>query len=64
MANGNRLGCLQMGIAGHNRGSVGFGLVNKAGLQGFDISINLINGITHPKPQISGDLIVARPGGV
>ena len=64
MAEGDRLGDLQMGIARHHRGRVAFGLFDQGMLQRLELSIMPIDGVANPKAKIRRDLIVARSGGM
>ena len=51
-------GCLQMGITGHDIGSMGFGLIKEGVLQISDAGIDRIYCITDPEPQVGGDLVI------
>ena len=64
MAEGDGLGDLQMGIAGHHRGGFCLGSVDQRPLQLAHCPIEPLDGAAHPKPQIGCDLIVARARGV
>ena len=64
MAERDRLGDLQMGIARHHRGRVAFGLFDQGMLQRLELSIMPIDGVANPKAKIRRDLIVARSGGM
>ena len=64
MAEGHRLGDLQMSIAGHHRGGFRLGPVDQRLLQLAHCPIEALDRAAHPQPQIGRDLIVARTRGV
>jgi len=64
MAQGHRLRRLQMGEAGHHGPGVFFGPVDQRRLQGFQISVQPVQRVAHPQPEVGRHLVVARPGRV
>ena len=64
MAEGDRLGGLQMRVARHQKRGVLSGLIEKRLLQSLEIAIERRNRATQPQAQIGCDLIVARARGV
>ena len=60
MTEGDRLGDLQMGEAGHHRVGMRLGLVDQRGLQLTHRRVEAVDGAAHPQPEIGRDLIVAR----
>src|SRR5262245_53125114 len=64
MAEGDRLGRLQMGEAGHHRRCIFFGPIHKSAEKVGEVGLKLVEGVPHPEPEVGGYLIVARPGGM
>ena len=60
MAEGDRLGCLQMGESGHDGGGMGIRLVEQSGLQSLQLAIDCVNLVADPEPEVGRDLIVSR----
>ena len=60
MAEGHRLGRLQVGEAGHDGGGVGERLLGQRLLQGGERRVGAVDGVAHPQPEVGGDLVVAR----
>ncbi len=69
MAEGDRLGALHMGEAGHHGGKMELGLHQQGALQGPQAFLGAAAGVADPQPEIGHHLIVARarrvqpPGG-
>ena len=64
MAEGDRLGRLQMGEAGHDRRGVGLSLAGQRPHQVIDLLGEGIDGIAHIQPEIGRHLVVARARGM
>ncbi len=64
MSKGHRLGTLQMGVPGHERGLMCFCNFNKGRLQSLDGIIQKWKRIQHPQAEVGCDLIVAASSGV
>ena len=64
MAEGDGLGRLQMGEAGHDGTGEGEGLFRQRALQGGSLAIKQIKRVADPEAHIGCDLIIARTGGV
>ena len=64
MAEGDRLGRLQMREAGHHRVGVRLRLLGQRVLKGPQRSLEIVDGVPHPQPEIGGDLIVTRACGM
>ncbi len=64
VAEGHRLGDLEMGEAGHHRIGFGFGTVEQRLLQVAHHRVDPVDRSAHPQPQIGRDLVVARARGV
>ena len=60
MAEGDRLGGLQVGVAGHDGGRVRVRLVDERRLQGAQLSVEAVDRLAHPEPEVGRDLVVAR----
>ena len=64
MAEGHRLGALQMGVAGHNVACTLLGLVTKHVDKLFDLALDMLAGGTQVQPDIQRHLVVAAAAGV
>ena len=64
MAEGHRLGDLQMGEAGHHGVGVLFGQIEQGRLQALDQGQQFVDGGAQPQAHVGGDLVVARAAGV
>jgi hypothetical protein len=64
VAEGDRLGALQMGETGHDRGGVRFGFLKQHGDERLERGGALPRLLLDPEPEIHSHLIVARAGGV
>ncbi len=58
VAEGYRLGSLQMGEAGHDYGIVTLGLIQQAGLQADQLGDDGVDLFAQPEADIGGDLVV------
>ncbi len=64
VAQGDGLGRLEVGEAGHHRLGLLLGAGDEDPLEGGERGIDLVDGIADPEPEVGGDLVVARAGGV
>ena len=64
MAERNGLGDLQMRESGHDAVGMFFGTTYQRRLECAHTSINFMGRIAHPKAEVGGDLVIARPRGV
>jgi hypothetical protein len=64
VAEGDWLGGLQVGEAGHQRLGVGLGLGQQRPLQAAQLLQRAVAGLTHPQTEVEGDLVVAAASGV
>jgi len=64
VAEGHRLGALQMGVAGHNVACPLLGLVTKHVDKLFDLALEMLAGGTQVQPDIQRHLVVAAAAGV
>ena len=64
MAKRNRLRDLQMREAGHDAVGMFFGACHQRRLECAQTSIDFMGRIAHPKAEVGGDLVIARPRGV
>ena len=64
MAEGHRLGDLQMGEAGHDGGGGGERPLGERLLKTGERRVDVVDGVAHPQAQVGGDLVVAGAGGV
>ena len=64
MAEGDRLGGLQMGEARHDRRGILVGAVDQRGLQVAQHQLDLVDRVAHPQAHVERDLVVARARGV
>ncbi|MND46487.1 hypothetical protein D3C80_373620 [compost metagenome] len=64
MAEGDGLGCLQMGEAGHDRIGIFFGAIEEGGDERGQHALGLLQFFLHPQAEIERHLVVARAGGV
>ena len=59
VAEGDGLGDLQMGIAGHHRRGVALGLLDEGGLQRLHVPLAAVDGGAQPEANVCRDLVVA-----
>jgi hypothetical protein len=64
VAQGDRLGRLQVGITRHDRRRVGLGLVDQRALQLAQTLVETVDGFAHPEPEVGRHLVVARARGM
>jgi hypothetical protein len=64
VAEGHRLGRLQVREAGHQRVRVRLGLGQQGALQRLDLADGAVAGVTNPKAEVERHLVVARARGV
>ena len=64
MAEGNRLGHLQMGEAGHEGVGLALGQIQQAAAQAVQLAHQRVDGLTQIEPDVRRDLIVAGTPGV
>ena len=64
MAEGDRLGCLKMGEAGHDDVGAGQRLLGQGALETGELAIQAVEGVANVEPEIDGHLIIAGTGGV
>ena len=64
MAEGDRLRDLQVREARHDRGVMLFGQIDQGSLQGGQQRAQIVDRVAQPKPDVGGDLVIARAGGV
>ena len=60
VAEGHRLGGLQMGEAGHHRPGMDECLLGERALVGGRARVEPVDGVAYPQPEIGRDLVVAR----
>ncbi len=60
VAEGDRLGALQMGETRHDRVVTGRRLCRQGRQQAMQLAVQFVDGVTHPQAQVGGHLIVAR----
>ena len=60
VAEGDRLGGLQVGVARHDGRGMGLGLTDQRRLQIAQLSVQGVDRLAHPEPEIGRDLVVAR----
>jgi hypothetical protein len=64
VAEGHRLGRLQVGEAGHDGIGVGFRLVQQGDAGGADQRLQAVDGVAQPQAHVGGHLVVAGTAGV
>ena len=64
VAEGDRLGRLEMGEARHHGAGEGGGAVGQHGLEGVHLLVELVDRIPDPEAEVDRHLVVARAGGV
>ncbi|MCY1396652.1 hypothetical protein D9M71_116310 [compost metagenome] len=64
VAEGDRLGGLQVGEAGHDGVGFALGLLQQALLQAGDFAEDQVDLVAQPQADVGGDLVVARTAGV
>ena len=64
VAEGHRLGGLQMGEAGHDHRGMLLGLIQQAALQALQFGNDDVDLLAQPQADVGGDLIIARTAGV
>ncbi len=64
MAEGDRLGRLHMGEAGHHRVGVRLRLLGERVLKVPQCGFQIVDGVAYPQPEVGGDLVVAGARGM
>ena len=64
VAEGHRLGALEMGETGHDGAGMAFRGVDQGGLEFLDLGVESIERVAHPELEVGHHLVVARARGV